>query len=110
MNIRWTVNDRFGNTIYLAHERWNHIVESTNHPEMIDVEGHLKKTIRFGMRKQDSLNPQKYRYIKAFEDLPEGNTHIVAIVLFRFKESDVSEPVPKQLHCHCISERDRLRL
>jgi len=61
---------------------------------MIDFQGHLKKTIQSGMRKQDSLNPQKYRYVKAFEELPEGNTHIVAIVLFRFKESEVSEPVP----------------
>ncbi len=61
---------------------------------MVDFEGHLKKTIRTGTRKQDSLNPQKYRYVKAFEDLPEGNTHIVAIVLFRFKESEVGEPIP----------------
>ena len=61
---------------------------------MVDFEGHLKKTIRMGIRKQDSLNPQKYRYVKAFEDLPEGNTHIVAIVLFRFKENEVGEPIP----------------
>lgn len=93
MNERWTVNDHFGNVIYLTHERWNHIVEPINHPEMIDFEGHLKKAIRSGMRKQDSLNPQKYRYVKAFEDLPEGNTHIVAIVLFRFKESEKHEPI-----------------
>jgi len=46
------------------------------------------------MRKQDSLNPHKYRYVKAFEDLPEGNTHIVAIVLFRFRGSEVGEPAP----------------
>ena len=94
MSIRWTVNDHFDNAIYLSHERWNHIVEPINHPEMIDFEGHLKKAIRSGMRKQDSLNPQKYRYIKEFEDLPEGNTHIVAIILFKFKEGEVGEPVP----------------
>ena len=62
--------------------------------QMIDFQGHLKKTIQSGMRKQDSLNPQKYRYVKAFEDLPEGNTHIVAIVLFRFRESEVGEFAP----------------
>jgi hypothetical protein len=61
---------------------------------MVDFEGHLRKTIRTGIRKQDSLNPQKYRYIKAFEDLPEGNTHIVAIALFRFKEDEMGEPSP----------------
>ena len=94
MGMRWTVNDHFGNTIYLTCERWEHIVEPFNHPEMADFEDHLKKTIRAGMRKQDTLNPQKYRYVKAFNDLPAGNTHIVAIVLFRFKESEVSEPAP----------------
>ena len=94
MSIRWTVNDHSGSAIYLTRERWNHIVESVNHPEMIDFEGHLKKAIRSGSRKQDSLNLQKYRYVKAFQDLSEGNTHIVAIVLFRFKESEVGEPSP----------------
>ena len=39
----------------------------------------LKETVQSGIRKQDSLNPQKYRYIKPFEDLTDGNTHIVAM-------------------------------
>ena len=94
MSMRWTVNDHSGNAIYLTRERWNHIIEPVNHPEMIDFEGHLKKTIRSGRRKQDSLNLQKYRYVKAFKGLPEDNTHIVAIVLFRLKESEVGEPTP----------------
>jgi hypothetical protein len=29
------------------------------------------------MRKQDTLNPQKYRYVKAFEDLAEDNMRIM---------------------------------
>ena len=94
MSIRWTVQDHFRNAIYLTQERWDHIIGPNNHPEMVDFEGYLKKIIRTGIRKQDSLNPQKYRYVKAFEDLPEGNTHIVAIVLFRFKENEVGEPIP----------------
>jgi len=81
---RWTVHDRWGNEIYLTDERWKHIIDPINHPEMIAFEKHLKDTIRFGRRKQDSLNPQKYRYIKAFNDLVKRNTHIVAIVIFRF--------------------------
>jgi len=93
-SIRWTVCDHYGNHIYLTRERWEHIVEPINHPEMSDFEGHLKETIRSGMRKQDTLNPQKYRYVKAFEDLAEDNTHIIAIVLFRFKESEVGELAP----------------
>ena len=72
LRIRWTVNDHFGNASYLTQERWDHIVGPNNHPEMVDFEEHLKKTIRTGIRKQDPLNPQKYRYVKAFEDLPEA--------------------------------------
>jgi len=33
---RWTVRDRYGNEIYLTQERWDHIIESTNHPEMVE--------------------------------------------------------------------------
>lgn len=91
---RWTVRDRYGNDIYLTHERWEHIVEPTNHPEMSTYEEHLKETILSGNRKQDTLNPQKYRYVKAFDDLTEDNTHIIAIVLFRFSEGTDGEPVP----------------
>jgi len=81
---RWTVCDRLGNEIYLTVERWKHIIDPINHPEMEAFEKHLKAAIRLGQRKQDCLNPQKYRYVKAFDDLVKGNTHIVAIVIFRF--------------------------
>ncbi|RME87965.1 MAG: hypothetical protein D6770_08065 [Anaerolineae bacterium] len=57
-----------------------------NHPEMADFEEELKETIRTGKRKQDIINPQKYRYTKSFDHLVGYNTHIVAIVLFRFRE------------------------
>jgi hypothetical protein len=40
------------------------------------------------------LNPQKYRYSKAFANLTAGNTHIVAIVLCRFRETSDGQPVP----------------
>ena len=42
---------------------------------------------------QDALNPQKYRYSRTFDDLTEDNTHVVAIVLFRFREGPSGEPV-----------------
>ncbi len=89
--IRWTVLDRFGNSIYLTQERWEHIIASINHPEMKDYEEELKETIQKGSRKQDSLSPQKYRYVKAFDNLPMDNTHIVAIVLFKLQEQEVGE-------------------
>src|SRR5574338_133185 len=89
--IRWTVQDRYGNSIYLTQERWEHIVESVNHPEMKKYEEELKETVKNGIRRQDSLNPQKYRYSKEFDNLPMDNTHIVAIVLFGVRETDIGE-------------------
>ncbi len=91
---RWTVRDRYGNNIYLTNERWEHIIEPVNHPEMSDFDVHLKETIQSGKRKQDELNPQKYRYIMPFGNLIENNTHIVAIVLFRFEANNLGNPVP----------------
>ena len=93
VSIRWKIRDRYGNEIYLTEERWQHITTSINHPDMVNYEEHLKTTIRRGRRKQDSLNPQKYRYTNAFVDLPADNTHITAIVLFRFREGSDGEPI-----------------
>jgi hypothetical protein len=38
---RWVVRDRYGNDIYLTDERWKHITEPMNHPEMLAYEEHL---------------------------------------------------------------------
>lgn len=92
-SIRWTVQDRYGNSIYLTQERWEHIIESINHPEMEEYEEELKETVKAGTRKQDSLNPQKFRYSKEFDNLPADNTHIVAIVLFGLREIEFGEIV-----------------
>ena len=91
--IRWIAQDRYGNRIYLTQERWEHIIESINHPEMQDYEEELKETVKSGSRKQDSINPQKYRYSREFDNLPASNTHIVAIVLFKLHESKTGEIV-----------------
>lgn len=90
---RWTVHDRYGNAIYLTDERWAHITNGLNHPEMLDYEAELQETIRIGQRKQDSLNPHKYRYSQPFDRLAEDNTHIIAIVLLRFSPGAQGEPV-----------------
>lgn len=89
---RWSVCDRHGNTIYLTEERWKHIVDPINHPEMLDYEEELKETIKTGIRRQDTLNLQKYRYSGSFDNLVEDNTHIIAIVLFRFREDVAGKP------------------
>ena len=53
----------------------------------------MKETIRQGLRKQDPLNPRKYRYTKVFDDLAGDNTRVIAIVLFRFSEGEAGELV-----------------
>src|SRR6185503_5586277 len=91
---RWSMRDRYGNQIYLTEERWEHIIAPINHPEMSAYEEYLKAVIRSGRRKQDPLNPPKYRYSKAFDDLVADNTHIIAIVIFRFSEGEDGKPIP----------------
>lgn len=91
---RWTVVDRYGNAVYLTEERWAHIIEDSNHPELEEYEDYVQGVIQTGQRKQDTLNPQKYRYSKEYDDLIEHNTHIVVIVLFRFSEDEQGRPLP----------------
>lgn len=91
--IRWSVQDRYHHSIYLSQERWQHIIDPLNHPEMVDYEEHLQQTIQMGQRKQDNVNPQKYRYTQQFHDLVEDNTHIVAIVLFKPPDAANGKPV-----------------
>ena len=81
---RWTVRDRYGNSIYLTEERWKHITDILNHPEMEDYEEYLKNTIQVGRRNQEPLNPRKYRYQEFFENLPDYSNSVVAIVIFGF--------------------------
>ena len=81
--IRWSTN-----------ERWQHIIDTLNHPDMKNNEEHLRTTIRTGRRTQDPLNPQKYRYFQIFNDLYSDNTQIIAIVLFGFREHSEGKPTP----------------
>jgi hypothetical protein len=92
--IRWTVRDRYGNEIYLTEERWAHIIADTNHPEMDLYEDYLRTTIRKGRRRQEPLNPRKYRYYYAFDDLPDDVNHIIAIVLFGFDIDEHGQTIP----------------
>lgn len=91
---RWTVQDRYGNSIYLTQERWEHIINKTNHPEMEDYEEYLKTTIMRGRRRQEPLNPRKYRYYRSFDDLPSDVNHIVVIVLFSFDVDNQGQTIP----------------
>jgi hypothetical protein len=65
-----------------------------NHSEMLEYETELRETILSGTRKQEELNPQKYRYSKLFSDLTSENTHIIGIVVMSFSESENDEIEP----------------
>jgi hypothetical protein len=91
---RWTIFDRDGNPIYLTEERWQHIAGADNHPEVADYEDHLKITLQQGRRRQEPLNPRKYRYAREFDDLLEGFNHLVAIVLFGFEVDEQGVTIP----------------
>jgi len=88
---RWIVRDRDGNDIYLTDDHSQHICD--HHPEMESYEAQLRETIPSGKRRQDALNPQNYRYLSRFSKLPEDNTHMEAVVLFRLGESIDGEPL-----------------
>ena len=91
---RWAVHDRYGNPIYLTQERWNHIVDENNHPEMIAYEDYLQRTLEMGRRRQEPLNPRKYRYVHSFDDLPDDVNHIVVIVLFGYDINEKGQAIP----------------
>ena len=80
----WTERDRFGNEIYLTRERWAHIIDPDNHPEVERYLEHVAETIRLGRRQQDPYDPNGYRYYKPFANLPDDNTHLVVCVRFRW--------------------------
>ena len=106
---RWTVQDREGHPIYLTAERWQYIIEGNNHPEMAVYEDHLKTTIQRGRRRQEPLNPRKYRYVQPFDALPAGFNHVVGIVLFGFDVNSQGETVPNNFIATAFLKHMRLR-
>lgn len=85
---RWTIRDRYGNEIYLTEERWEHI--RVRHEELEGRLDDLLDTLRFGQRRQEALEPQKYRYRRAYDDLRYGFNHIVAVVVFRHSDLGIT--------------------
>jgi len=74
----WVVKDCWGNEIVLTNERWQHITEG--HWELTGRLEQVLETIRTGKRKQAAEDPSKYRYSRAFDDLPHNYTHIFVVV------------------------------
>lgn len=80
----WTVQDRYGNYIYLTWERWHHITDPDNHPEVEPYFDYIATTIQRGRRRQDKYDPNGYQYYQLYLDLPDDNTHMVVCVRFRW--------------------------
>ena len=89
---KWTVQDRYGNTIYFTEERWQHILESR--PELEPLFDKFLETLRTGRRKQDALIPNEYRYVKRFDELLPENNHIVAVVIFKTQIDEAGNCIP----------------
>jgi hypothetical protein len=80
----WIQSDRFGNEIYLTEERWQHIIDVDNHPEVEPYFDYIAETIRHGRRLQNPYDPNSYRYYLTFPDLPDQNNHLIVCVRFRW--------------------------
>ena len=89
---KWTVQDRYGNIIYLTEERWQHILNSR--PELEPLFDEFIETIRTGRRKQDALIPNEYRYAKRFDELLPENNHIVVVVIFKTLLDETGNYIP----------------
>lgn len=80
----WTESDRYGNAIYLTWERWAHIVDPDNHPEVEPYFDRIQETIRSGRRQQDIYDANAYQYFRPFPNLPDQNTHLIVCVRYRW--------------------------
>lgn len=80
----WTCKDRYGHTIYLTDERWQHIV--SKHFELIGHLDDVLATVAKGKRHQERRDPQRYRYRRACYTLQSGDNHITVVVLFSFQK------------------------
>lgn len=89
---KWTIQDRYDNSIYFTEERWQHILESR--PELKPFFEQFLETIRTGRRKQDALLPNEYRYFKQFDELEPENNHLVVIVIFKTSLDEYGKYAP----------------
>ncbi len=88
---KWTIQDRYGNTIYMTEERWFHILESR--PELEPFFDEFLETIRTGHRRQDALIPNEYRYFRQIDELLPENSHLIAVVIFKIRLDDTGNYV-----------------
>jgi hypothetical protein len=78
--LKWTVQDRYGNEIYLTEERWAHILRY--HSDLNGLLDELLDTLRKGYRRQEPADPGKYKYYEPCDALPLDYNTIVVVVKF----------------------------
>jgi hypothetical protein len=99
------VQDREGRRIYLTEERWQHALD---HPGMSEaLLDAVLATIRAGHRRQDRYEPDKYKYSRAFDDLPGGYTHMVVLVKFGWTREDPTGENNFVLTAYLVRKRQR---
>jgi hypothetical protein len=80
------IQDDDGRTIYLTYERWEHALEHVGmHAGLLDE---VLRTVQRGHRRQDRLDPAKFKYTRSVEGLPRGYTHIEVVVKFGVTPAD----------------------
>ncbi|MDI6794539.1 MAG: hypothetical protein QME81_17010 [bacterium] len=89
---KWTIRDHWDNEIYVTEERWQHILE--RHEELMDLLDEILETLRRGRRRQESLDPNRYRYRRPCVALPPEFNHIVVAVVFRYKDQSDGTRLP----------------
>lgn len=86
------IKDKNGNEIYITDERWEHIYE--RHPEIKGYENLVIKTVQSGKRKQQDIDPDRFKYYAFYEGLPNGNTQIIVVIKFGQKEDEYRKERP----------------
>ena len=82
--MREEVQDRYGNTIYVTDERWQHIF--TSHHQLRGRRHEILSTIRSGKRSRDPSLLDKFYYAKPF--LFKGRLKLIeVVVLFRWRNN-----------------------
>lgn len=88
----WNVTDRYGNSVYMTEERWEHALESR--PWLYSYFDETLDTIRLGRRQQDPVNPRKYKYYHRCDSLLPDFNHLVVVVLFGERTNATGQLVP----------------
>ncbi len=88
---RWDLYDRYGNKLYMTAERWLHAQEKR--PWLTDYLDQVLETIRRGRRRQDPLNPRKYKYYWPVSGLEPEYNHLIVVVLFNTQTDEAGHTI-----------------